>query len=416
MPVMKSAPIYRSFAYLSFLIALSATSFGLGFRIPDQGAAATARGDAFAATADDPSAIYYNPAGITQLSGTRALLGGYAISLKTRVSLDAPGDNSDFHNINTHLQAVPTFFATWKPEGSRLALGVGTYVPFGFAITYPDDTPFRTIARKGSIQMTTINPTAAYQLTDTLSIGLGATINYGRAELDRGIVIPGDNFRFKGDGVTYGFDAGIMWSPHRMHHFGLTYRSATRVDFSGHSSVDIDSFKIATPFGPFKVPGTHTREDADAVFDMPQTITFGYSFRPTEDWNFEFNLDWADWDKLNTVTLHQTSGDVAIPFNWKSSFMYEFGVTKKFAHNFHASVGYVYSETSVPNESFSPAIPDSNRHIVSAGFGQSYDHFNWNVAYQYTYSPARSVVQGTTADGTYRFDSHAVTLSLGYNF
>jgi long-chain fatty acid transport protein len=201
-----------------------------------------------------------------------------------------------------------------------------------------------------------------------------------------------------------------------MHHFGLTYRSANRMDFSGHSTVDIDSFKVATPFGSVKVPGTHTREDADGVFDLPQTITFGYSFRPTEDWNFEFNLDWADWDTLNTVMLHQTSGDVGIPFNWKSSFMYEFGVTKKFAHNFHASVGYVYSEKSVPTESFNPAIPDSNRHIFSAGFGQSYDHFNWNVAYQYTYGPARDIVQGTAADGTYRFDSHAVTLSLGYNF
>jgi long-chain fatty acid transport protein len=414
---MKNARCKRSFAYLLLFAAVTSTSFGLGFRIPDQGAAATARGDAFAATADDPSAIYYNPAGITQVDGAHTLLGVYAITLRTKVSLDAPGDGSSFSSINTHLQAVPQFYFTWKPKDEPIALGLGVYVPFGFAITYPDDTPFRTIARKGSIQYTTINPVAAWKLTDTLSIAAGATINYGRAELDRGVVNPGDNFRFKGDGVAYGFNAGIMWSPHRMHHFGLTYRSATRVDFSGHSSVDIDSFDVATPFGPFKVPGTHIRQDADAVFDLPQTITFGYSFRPTDDWNFEFDLDWADWGTLNTVTLHQQStGDAAIPFNWRSSFMYEFGVTKKFAHHFQTSVGYVYSQNSVPNESFSPAVPDSNRHIFSAGFGQTYDHFNWALAYQYSYGPNRTVSPGTAADGTYRFDSHAVTLSLGYNF
>ncbi|MEP6668520.1 MAG: outer membrane protein transport protein [Chthoniobacter sp.] len=413
---MKSALTPRNFAYLFVLTALNATSFGLGFRIPDQGAAATARGDAFAATADDPSAIYYNPAGISQLDGTRVLLGAYAISLKTRVSLDTPGENSSFSSKNTQLQSVPQFYATWKLKNAPITLGLGVYAPFGFALEYPDDTPLRTLAHKGSIQYSTVNPVIAWKICDTLSVAGGVTVNYSKADLEQGVLAPGDEFKFQGDGFTTGFNAGIMWDPHRMHHFGLTYRSATRVTYSGHTYVNTDPFSVATPFGKFPVAGIHTRQDADATFDLPQTITAGYSFRPTDDWNFEFDLDWADWGTLNTVHLHQTTSTIDIPFNWRSSFMYEFGVTKKFAHNFRASVGYVYSKNSVPNEVFSPAIPDSDRHIFSAGFGQSYDHFNWNLAYQYTYGPARTIDQGSIADGAYRFDSHAVTLSLGYNF
>src|SRR6185295_9781778 len=48
---------------------------GIGSRIPNQDAAAIARGTAFAATADNPSALYYNPAGITQLEGHHLQLG-----------------------------------------------------------------------------------------------------------------------------------------------------------------------------------------------------------------------------------------------------------------------------------------------------------------------------------------------------
>ncbi len=394
-------------------------SSGLGFRIADQNAEATARGNAFTATADNPSAVFYNPAGITQLEGTRALLGAYAITLKTRVDLaapGAPGENTKFSSTNTDLQAVPTFFLTWKPKDQPIALGLGVYAPYGFAVEYPDDTPFRTMAIEGSILYFTINPVIAWKITDSLSVAAGPTISYGQAELVRGIVNPGDQFKFKGDGVTYGFNAGIMWNPHRMHHFGLTYRSASRIDFSGHSTTNVSAFTVPTPFGPFEVPGFDSREDSDASFDLPQNIVFGYSFRPTDDWNFEFNLDWTDWDSLNTVTLHQASGDVALPFNWESSFFYEFGITKKFSHGISASVGYIYSENSVPNESFSPAIPDSNRHIFSAGLGQRYEHFNWYLAYQYSYGPRRTIAQNTVADGDYRFDSHAVTLSLGYDF
>ena len=57
------------------------SALALGIRIPDQDAAATARGEAFAATADNPSAIYYNPAGITQLDGQNIRLGFYGMDL-----------------------------------------------------------------------------------------------------------------------------------------------------------------------------------------------------------------------------------------------------------------------------------------------------------------------------------------------
>jgi long-chain fatty acid transport protein len=399
-----------------FLVVLSPSSgWALGTRIADQNPEATARGNAFTATADNPSAIYYNPAGITQLDGTRVLLGVYSISLRAKVDLDS-GENSSFSSTNTGLQFAPQSFLTWKPKDYPIALGLGVYAPFGFALDYPDDTPFRTLAHKGKIEYLTVNPVFAMQVTRSLSIGLGATVNYGKAELEQGVLAKGDQFRFEGDGVDYGFNAGILWTPHRMHHFGLNYRSQTTIDFDGESHLQYDGFNVPTPYGPFPVPGVNRREDASASFVFPQNIVLGYAFTPTEDWNFEVNVDWTDWDSLNTVTLRQKSGDVLLPFNWRSSFFYEFGVTKKFAYGLRASAGYIYSENSVPNESFNPTVPDSNRHIFSVGLGQQLASFNWDVAYQYTHGPARSIYRGTAAVGTYRFDSHAVTLSIGYHF
>ena len=44
-------------------------------RIQGQGAAASAMSNAFAAQADDPSALHYNPAGMTQLQGLQFMAG-----------------------------------------------------------------------------------------------------------------------------------------------------------------------------------------------------------------------------------------------------------------------------------------------------------------------------------------------------
>jgi long-chain fatty acid transport protein len=201
-----------------------------------------------------------------------------------------------------------------------------------------------------------------------------------------------------------------------MHHFGLTYRSATSLDFDGHTTLDTNPLTVPTPGGPVKIPGMYNRENADARIPFPQIITLGYSFRPAEDWNFEFDIDWTDWHSLKTVTISENSGDIPIPFNWQSSFLYEFGITKTFSHGFHVSVGYMYSQSSVPNDSFSPAIPDSNRNVFSIGCGQHVGRLSWALAYQYTYGPTRTISQGSLADGTYAFDSNAITLSLGYHF
>ena len=66
------------FFLLALALALVSTVQirAVGFRLPNQDPEAIARGDAFAATADNPSAIYYNPSGITQMPGMNLRVGG----------------------------------------------------------------------------------------------------------------------------------------------------------------------------------------------------------------------------------------------------------------------------------------------------------------------------------------------------
>ena len=419
------------------VLGLTASSHALGIRIADQDARATARGNAFAATADNPSAIYYNPAGITQLyeklntpssitlggkntipvapddNGVRTRIGVYAITLENRVH---PASGAPDLDINRDWQFSPTFFATWKPTSAPVVFGLGIYAPYGFGLEYPENSPLRTLSISGSIQYISINPVIAWQVCDSLSIAAGPTFNYAKTSLKRGVLAAHDMFEFEGDGWGIGWNAGILWKPHPMHSFGINYRRKTDIDFDGHAHTFYNGFSVPTPFGPFPVPGSDTRESASAGIKFPQNIVVGYSFRPTPKWNLEVNVDWTDWDNLNTVNLRKKSGDVALPFNWESSLFYEFGVSYKFDNGLVASAGYIFSENSVPNESFNPVVPDSNRHIFSAGLGGQRDNWTWDIAYQWAHGPERTISQGTVADGTYKFDSHAISISAGYNF
>src|SRR4029077_14815220 len=68
-----------------------------GMRLASQDGFASARGEAFAATADNPSALYYNPAGITQLEGNNLRAGIYGIYLDPTFTRPAPANTNKFH-------------------------------------------------------------------------------------------------------------------------------------------------------------------------------------------------------------------------------------------------------------------------------------------------------------------------------
>ena len=261
-----------------------------------------------------------------------------------------------------------------------MSFGLGVYAPFGLALEYGDKTPFRTAAKLGSISHLTVNPVVAYAVTPELSLGLGATVNYVEAELTRGIFQVGDEFKLRGAGTSYGFNAGALWQPTERHSFGVRYHSATDVELSGHTSVKTKAFTVATPFGPFRVPGSESEQDARGGLRFPQFLTLGYSFRPAPGWNLEVGAEWTDWNALNELTVHRQGSDtVDVPFHWRSNWIYEAGITRTWESGWHASVGYIYAENVVPDETFTPAVPDSARHAFSTGFGYVGERWSFDL-------------------------------------
>lgn len=392
-------PNYRNLVHMTVVgasLTLSFNSVGVAFRLPNQDPEGIARGNAFAATADNPSAIYYNPAGITQIEGQQFQVGLYYVSASTRYTSSTTGATA---KTDSSFQPVPQMYYVRSFEDKPLSFGLGVYAPYGLSLDYGENNPFSFIAEYGKLVYVTVNPVIAWQATPTLSLAIGPTINYSQATLANAA------FRFKGDSMGVGFNAGIRWQPHEQWAFGVNYRSATKLEYGGNAEV-FDVFR--------------TESTADIQF--PQYVVVGVSYRPTENWNIEFNLDWTDWDNVNQAIFRDTAiGDVPFVFNYRSSFMYEFGVTRKLKGGWFVSAGYFYSENSSPDATYNPIVPDADLHLGSAGVGHRGSRWDWVVAYHFGYGPGRTVtgspvVAGQSADGRYRTFNNAVNVSLTYKF
>lgn len=398
------------------LLSFCASSFGLGIELPDQDAFATARGNAFTATADDPAAVYYNPAGISQLKGINVSMGAYGL-----VYGDQYKGGPLTLDTRTEWTAIPQLFATFELPKMPVTFGIGAYAPYGLVEEWPATSPFAGEAKRGEIDYYTLNPVVAYQPISTLSIAVGPTFNYSEVDLrqENPSFIPFES-HFHGEDEALGFNAGIMWKPLPEHSFGLSYRSSTQMNYNGHAVVPFP----AAPFPAVTFP-------AKAAFQFPNVVDFGYSFRPTPNWNLEADGEWLSWETLNTVTVHGTGSanppfgaipgaalNEGIPFNWNSSWIAKIGGTRYFGDGWRVSAGYMFVENSVPSEYFNPLVPDSDRHVFSVGIGKRYHNLSWDAAYQLAWGPSRSVTGDVNpaADGNYEFLSHAITINVGYHF
>ena len=139
-----------------------------GFRNPFQDSAAIAQGNAFRAQADNPSAIHYNPAGMTQLEGIQHAVGVQFVNVNTNFT--SPTGITVENRIEGGTVGLPPpgqFFLTASlkdfevPIVENVTVGIGLESLFGFANEYPENGPFATAVTKAQLPLLDIKPTMA---------------------------------------------------------------------------------------------------------------------------------------------------------------------------------------------------------------------------------------------------------------
>ena len=109
----------------------SAPAKGAGFALVQQGTAAMAQGNAFVAEADDASAIFYNPAGLSQLKRAQVYQGLF-LNYPDREYHGGGQDSETNHRIYKSMSAYIAI-----PLHKRVAVGIGFFSPFGMGTAWP---------------------------------------------------------------------------------------------------------------------------------------------------------------------------------------------------------------------------------------------------------------------------------------
>ena len=136
-------------------------------------ARAAGQADAFTAQADDASAIWYNPAGLTQIEGTEVVVG--AVGLFSNWHFDATGGGGQSMNDDAVL---PHFYLSSDLGTDRLRVGIGVNNSFGLSEDWGDTGPLRFIVDDAQLAAINISPAVAFKVNERFSLGFAANIYY----------------------------------------------------------------------------------------------------------------------------------------------------------------------------------------------------------------------------------------------
>ena len=360
-----------------------------GFQLLEQNASGIANAYAgSAAVADNASTIFFNPAGMTELREREISLGGSLVDISAEFSnrgsstglLSLTGNGGDAGTRNL----VPNAYLSWKLT-DRLWGGIGISAPFGLKTEYDNPWVGGAHALHFDVKTININPSLAFKLNDTLSLGAG--ISYQKLDADYLRVIgigplPTplgtaplhlSTVRFEADDWSWGWNLGALFKPTSDTRIGVSYRSAIKHTVDG-------SLATTAPGAAAPLVRAIAESGAQARIKLPDTFILSVAQRVNPQWEVLGDLSWTGWDSIQDVAIRRTGPTQANPnaasgppaqtleARFRNSWRVAVGANYALNSAWTLKGGLAFDRTPVSSPEYTlVSLPDANRTWLSVG-------------------------------------------------
>lgn len=422
---------------LSMLLLMFSPVLGAGMHLPGIGCRAIAMGGAFRAIADDPTAIFWNPAAISNVDGTQIILNGQFIyndfnftAHETLLAM-THAIREDERKLLDNTFLLGHLFSTFPIRGlDNFKFGLGLYTPLGVSsrwnilkdsdldyiigVNAHDVNPFMpdsiyelTVSEQlpeddyvGQIATFTLSPAVSYDISEKIAIGAAALISHSEFSLEMPCL---DSVRMDADtgfifqniemnGMSFGFNIGALIKPIDAVSIGFNAKWETPYSYSGEYRERVYKFyneylnQLSSIIGDTMLSGgLLEREGIGAVLEMPSPVRagIGIAYDPTDNLTLSIDLSYTHWSVIDTFTAKSDDCDSILEqltAGWKNSFRISGGIEYRISH-YALRAGFFYEPHPAVPEYQNLFIPDFNDNIaISAGTGMQIGKFNIELA------------------------------------
>ncbi len=427
--------------------------------LPCIGAKALSMGGGYRGQADDPTAVFWNPAGISDIDSNEILLLGQLV---------LPGNAFTPHD--TLIELNPLFregkqemlddvfflgnaFAVWRPNFlPNIGFGLGVYSPTGvgaawdilkndydstiaqysvWELSVTEELPEEDFyARIGTYNFV---PAISYAPTGWLSAGVSCIFGYALLDVD--LVSSSQERMFEEFGIIFqhaeltgweqGIQLGLKIEPYDWFCVGITGKYESPMVFEGEYREDVYLFYSESTPGLF-TGGKEEGEPIAAKTEVPRPLTggVGVAVNPRENTTLTLDLSYTDWSVMDSILLEADTGGVlvALPLMWGDSYRISLGMEYRFSI-YAVRLGAFYEPNPPISEYQNLFLPDLNDGVaVCGGFAANYNRFILELSGEFEFFGEKNVEPNVIDDevvnipGTYDNSVADIILSLTYRF
>ncbi|MDA8244390.1 MAG: outer membrane protein transport protein [Elusimicrobia bacterium] len=274
-------------------------------------------GTGIAAPQDAISAIFSNPAALSQMEGSQFNFAGTDFSPAVKATVLAPSGGGMPGNWKATSQdavyAVPAIGVA-TPMNGNMNFGIAAYGVSGMGVDYRNKDPMKTNTKVSVMKFV---PAVSYK-SGAFSYGLGMDIDYQAADFGSGL---SHNYAV-GARLGAGYDAGA-WN------FGAVYVSPQSVE---HKRIyDFDGTGAGGAFNGFDT----------LKLENPAQYGFGASYKGVDKWLFSADLKYIDWANAEGYK----------DFDWRAQTVFGLGVQNKATEKLTLRAGWNYGKNPVKKHS-----------------------------------------------------------------
>lgn len=408
-------------ATVAALTSLSGLANAGGFGLNEHGASGL--GNAYAgsaAVAVDSSTLWFNPAGMLQLTGSEAMVAAHAISSNTSITNEGTTLNTalggglvsgDPVGENDGVTPIPNVYFV-SQFNDEIAYGIGLDIPFGSGSEYGDQWFGRYSATESSIAIVDINPSVAYRVSDKFHIGGGISLQIASATLDNAVdsgavcfaanaddlapcinagLTPGNlatdsSAGIEGDSTGIGFNLGVMFIPADHTRIGVSYRSEVNHTLEGDGSFD-NSPEFQALLDASQSPAFVTGPgQTDITTPASTQVSIAHTLQQFDRLQLLADVTYTQWTAFDQLLIefdNPAQADVLQVQDWEDVFRLSAGVNFQYSPKVILRAGLAFDESPIPGPSRrTPRIPGNDRTWYSVGLGyKATDTFSFDLGY-----------------------------------
>ncbi|MBY6193802.1 outer membrane protein transport protein [Marinobacter hydrocarbonoclasticus] len=405
-------------------VAAPASVLAGGFSLNEQSASQMGVANAgAAANPENATTVLFNPAGMSQLSGTNISFGAAVLDIDAEAKSGAKAVNQLGGEVEgsrggdiADPAVLPNFYLTHEINDS-IDVGFGIHAPYGLAADYDNDFVGRYFADKTELTAIAFTPSIAVNNGKGLSMGATLNIMYAEGRLSKfqdirgGLVQKGLSpaqanglamqyeqafgapyADIEGDDVAINFRVGILYELSEQTQIGLTAQTGTEFELEGE--IELQGYPAQSAQSPFGLAPQTLTENVTVPLAIPESATLGLRHRLTDNVTLLAGATYARWSRFEELDINSRegqSGEVSaeigrvgdmpithITEEWKNTWQFNVGGIWQATPEWALKAGYAFDESPV-DQYVTARIPSEDRHWLTLGTQWKDAQSGWTV-------------------------------------